>query len=244
MNLGSTFKLNNGLEIPVVGFGTWKMPQGPETRDIVRHAIDIGYRHIDTAAVYGNEESVGEAIAASDLNREDLFVTSKLWNTDHEYEKAKQAIDTSLEKLGLEYLDLYLIHWPNPVDYRDNWAQSNAEAWRAMEEAVQVGKIKSIGVSNFHRRHLNELLKEVKIKPAVNQIYLNPSDMQEDIVKANEENDILTEAYSPLGHGEIFTLEELHDMGKSMEKRLPNWFYVGPSNMDFYHCQRRRQNLE
>lgn len=130
-SLTDTYTLNNGVEIPVIGFGTWQTPSGEVARESVEAALEAGYRHIDTAAAYGNEESVGEAIKRSGVNRHELFVTTKLWNSDHGYDRTKKAIDTSLEKLDLDYLDLYLIHWPNPVAMRDNWAELNAESWQA-----------------------------------------------------------------------------------------------------------------
>lgn len=215
-----TYTLNNGLRIPVIGFGTWQTPSGDVAKNAVMDALKTGYRHIDTAAVYRNEESVGEGIRESGVPREEIFVTTKLWNTEHTYEKTKAALDTSLKKLGLDYVDLYLIHWPNPIDYRDDWALSNAEAWRAMEEAYEEGKVKSIGVSNFLPHHLDELFKTAKVKPMVNQIYLNPSDIQDDVVAYNKEHDIITEAYSPLGTGSIFEIGELQEIAKVYNKSV------------------------
>ncbi|MFW7395379.1 aldo/keto reductase, partial [Vagococcus fluvialis] len=194
-----SYELSNGLNIPKIGFGTWQTPDGDVAESSVTHALKAGYRHIDTAAIYGNEESVGRAIKKSGIDRSELFITTKLWNNNHSYEKAKLAIDESLAKLDLDYVDLYLIHWPNPVDLRPDFATGNAESWRAMEEAVAEGKIKAIGVSNFHPHHIDALLKTAKIKPVVNQIFLNPSDMQPEIVSYCREKDILLEAYSPLG---------------------------------------------
>ncbi|MCT6903127.1 MAG: aldo/keto reductase, partial [Lactobacillus sp.] len=179
---------------------------------------DIGYRLIDTAAAYGNEESIGRGIKVSGVNRHDLFVTTKLWNDHHGYQKTKAAIDESLTKLDLDYLDLYLIHWPNPAPVRDHWAELNAESWQAMEEAVQAGKIRAIGVSNFRRKHLAELLKTAKIRPAVNQIYLNPSDMEEDVTAYNKELGILSEAYSPLGRGDLFANETVVSVAQHYDK--------------------------
>lgn len=225
--LTDTYKLNNGVEIPVVGFGTWQTPNGQVAKDAVLSALNAGYRHIDTAAAYGNETSVGEAIKASGVKRDELFVTTKLWNSDHGYENAKKAIDKSLENLGLDYLDLYLIHWPNPAAMRENWAELNAESWRAMEEAVKAGKIRSIGISNFRKHHIDELLKTAEIKPAVNQNYLNPSDMQADLVKYNDELGILNEAYSPLGTGGLLGNETVKEVaanyGKSTAQVLLRW---------------------
>lgn len=226
-SLTETYKLNNGVEIPIIGFGTWQTPDGQVAEESVLAALNSGYRHIDTAAAYGNEESVGAAIKKSGINRHELFVTTKLWNSDHGYQNTKKAIDTSLEKLGLDYLDLYLIHWPNPAAMRDNWVELNAESWQAMEEAVQAGKIRAIGVSNFRKHHLDELLKTAEIKPAVNQNYLNPSDMQEDLVKYNDSLGILNEAYSPLGTGGLLSNEVVNEIaekyGKSPAQVLIRW---------------------
>ena len=214
------YVLSNGMKIPKVGFGTWQTPDGDVAESSVLEALKVGYRHIDTAAAYGNEESVGRAIKKSGINREELFITTKLWNSNHSYEKAKAAIDESLEKLGLDYLDLYLIHWPNPVEIRDTYIEANAESWKAMEEAVEAGKIKAIGVSNFHPHHLDELLKTAKIKPVVNQIFLNPSDMQPEVVNYCQEKDILLEGYSPLGTGKIFEVAELQEIAKKYNKTV------------------------
>ena len=193
MALTDTYKLNNGVEIPVVGFGTWQTPDGEVARESVKTALEVGYRHIDTAAAYGNEVSVGQGIKESGVNRHDIFLTTKLWNDSHGYEATKKAIDLSLQKLDTDYLDLYLIHWPNPVAVREHWAELNAESWQAMEEAVKAGKIRAIGISNFRKHHLDELLKTANIVPAVNQNYLNPSDLQPDVLSANKEHDILSQ---------------------------------------------------
>lgn len=226
-SLTDRYKLNNGVKIPIIGFGTWQTPDGQVAEESVLAALNSGYRHIDTAAAYGNEESVGAAIKKSGINRHELFVTTKLWNSDHGYQNTKKAIDTSLEKLGLDYLDLYLIHWPNPATMRDNWAELNAESWQAMEEAVQAGKIRAIGVSNFRKHHLDELLKTAEIKPAVNQNYLNPSDMQEDLVKYNDSLGIVNEAYSPIGTGGLLSNEVVNEIaekyGKSPAQILIRW---------------------
>lgn len=217
-SLTDTYKLNNGVKIPIVGFGTWQTPSGEVAKNSALAAINDGYRLIDTAAAYGNEESVGEGIKASGVNRHDLFVSTKLWNTNHGYDKTKKAIDTSLQKLGLDYLDLYLIHWPNPAAMRANWAELNAESWRAMEEAVKAGKIRAIGISNFRREHIDELLKTATIKPAVNQNYLNPSDMQKDLTAYNDKLGILNEAYSPLGTGGLLDNETVNKVAKNYGK--------------------------
>lgn len=226
-SLEDTYTLNNGVKIPIIGFGTWQTPDGDVAEHAVESALNAGYRHIDTAAAYGNEESVGEALKRSGVNRHDLFITTKLCNADHGYRSAKAAIDRSLQNLKVDYLDLYLIHWPNPVDMRDHWAEANAESWRAMEEAVQAGKIRAIGVSNFRKRHLDELLKTAEIKPVVNQIMLNPSDLQPDVVKVNNELKLLSEAYSPLGTGGLLGNETVNEIasevGKSPAQVLIRW---------------------
>ncbi len=226
-SLEDTSTLNNGVKIPIIGFGTWQTPDGDIAKHAVEVALNAGYRHIDTAAAYGNEKSVGQAIKNSGINRHDLFITTKLWNADHGYKSAKAAIDRSLQNLKVDYLDLYLIHWPNPVDMRDHWAEANAESWRAMEEAVQAGKIRAIGVSNFRKRHLDELLKTAEIKPVVNQIMLNPSDLQPDVVKVNNELKLLSEAYSPLGTGGLLGNETVNEIasevGKSPAQVLIRW---------------------
>jgi diketogulonate reductase-like aldo/keto reductase len=217
-SLTDTYKLNNGVKIPIVGFGTWQTPSGEVAKNSVLAAINDGYRLIDTAAAYGNEESVGEGIKASGVDRHDLFVSTKLWNTDHGYDRTKKAIDSSLQKLGLDYLDLYLIHWPNPAAMRANWAELNAESWRAMEEAVKAGKIRAIGISNFRREHIDALLKTATIKPAVNQNYINPSDMQKVLTAYNDKLGILNEAYSPLGTGGLLGNETVGKVAKKYDK--------------------------
>lgn len=224
MNLKDTYTLNDGVEIPIVGFGTYQLPDNQETADIVEHAIKEGYRHVDTASEYANEKSVGlgikQAIDKQLVTREELFVTTKIFNDDQTYGRAKQAIDKSLELLGLDYVDLYLIHWPNPAKYRENWRQANLETWRAMEEAKAAGKIRSIGVSNFMPRHLKPLLEEIDSVPSVNQIMLNPSEMQADTVAENKKHNILSVAWSPLGSGKIFKIDELTKIAEKHNKTV------------------------
>ncbi|MCQ9209585.1 aldo/keto reductase [Granulicatella seriolae] len=214
------YELNNGLEIPKVGFGTWRSKNGDEAYQAVLEALRVGYRHIDTAAIYGNEESVGRAIKDSGIPREELFITTKLWNDSHSYDKAKVALATSLEKLGLDYLDLYLIHWPNPLEYRDSWQEANAQTWKAMEEAVEAGLVRSIGVSNFMVRHLEELAKTAVITPAVNQIRLAPGVFQEEVVLYCRDKNIILEAWSPLGQGEIFKNETMMNLAEKYGKTV------------------------
>lgn len=215
MDLTSTYTLSNGVKIPVVGFGTWQTPDGEVAESSVKAAIDSGYRHIDTAEMYGNEKSVGRGIKASGVDRDSLFVTSKLNNNSHTYEEATAALDKSLSDLGLDHLDLFLIHWPNPAPYRkDNWEKHLQETWRAMEDAYKDGKVRAIGVSNFYQHHLEVLEKTQTVAPMVNQIHLCPGDHDDKLVDYCRERGILLEAYSPFGTGKIFTdptLQKLAD---------------------------------
>ncbi len=248
--LTDTYTLANGVEIPIVGFGTWQTPDGDVAKTSVEAAINAGYRHIDTAAAYGNEESVGAGIKASGIKRDDLFLTTKLWNEDHGYDNAMKAIDTSLTKLGVDYVDLYLIHWPNPVKYRDNWQSVNAETWRAMEDILKAGKARAIGVSNFREHHLDELYKTANVKPMVNQIFLNPSDAQPELVAYNKAHGMLNEAYSPLGTGKIFAVPELQKMAKRFNKSVAQIVLRWSLQHDFLplpksvHADRIQQNTE
>jgi diketogulonate reductase-like aldo/keto reductase len=223
------YRLSNGVNIPKVGFGTWQIPDGEEVYNSVKHALEVGYRHVDTAQIYRNEVGVGRAIADSGLAREDIFLTTKVWNDKHDYELAKASIDESLEKLGVDYVDLLLIHWPNPVALRENdaWKTGNAGAWKAMEEAYKAGKVRAIGVSNFMIHHLEALLESAEIKPHVNQVLLAPGCPQEELTAFCRKHDILLEAYSPLGTGSILNNELVKDMagkyGKSIAQVALRW---------------------
>lgn len=212
-----TFTLTNGVKIPVMALGTWEAKK-EQCYQAVLDALEMGYRHIDTAAIYGNEEEVGQAIRDSGINREELFITTKLWNDAHSYDKAIEAFNTSLDKLGLTYVDLYLIHWPNPVEYRDDWANANAQAWKAMEKLYHDGKIKAIGVSNFNIEHLNTLFETANIKPMVNQIRICPGDTKEQLVEWCKNNGILIEAYSPFARGEVFGNKVLKELATKHQK--------------------------
>ena len=186
--------LNDGHRIPQLGFGVFKVDPD-ETERIVSDALEVGYRHIDTAAVYGNELGVGRAIESSGIPREELFITTKLWNSDQGTESAYDAIDLSLEKLGLEQVDLYLIHWPRPDLDR------YSESWLALEQIRDDGKTRSIGVSNFHRAHLERIISDSGTVPAVDQIELHPAFAQRELRAFSEPLGILTEAWGPLGQG-------------------------------------------
>lgn len=209
-----SFKLNNGIEIPAIGFGTWQITDGQEAYQAVKEALDAGYTHIDTAAIYGNEKSVGKAIKDSGLDRNSLFITTKLWNTERGYEKTIAAFEKSLADLQLDYLDLYLIHWPANETQFENWAQINADTWRAFEHLYQHGKIRAIGVSNFPKDYLAKLLESATVIPAVNQIEFHPGYLQEDTVALCQSNDILVQAWSPLGSGRILQNETLVTLAK------------------------------
>ena len=198
-NVNSPIKLNNGVEIPCVGYGTFRTDPAV-TAQAVQDAIAAGYRHIDTAKVYENEVGVGQGIKAAGVPREELFVTSKLWNTDRGYEATKAAFQASLDRLGLDYLDLYLIHWPaNEKQFGAGAAKINAETWRAMEELYEAGKIRAIGLSNFMPHHVAELLKTAKIKPMVDQIEVHPGWTHAEEIKKLQAMDIVVEAWGPLG---------------------------------------------
>ncbi|WP_115809991.1 aldo/keto reductase [Winogradskyella pacifica] len=206
--------LNNGNTMPIVGFGTFKAKE-QEGIESVKHALLNGYRLIDTAAAYNNEEAVGKGIKASGVPREEILVTTKLWRDNLGYDMAKEEFEKSLKKLGLDYIDLYLIHWPANAKNYDNWQKANADAWRAMEELQAEGKIKSIGVSNFFEEHLEALFKTAKVKPAVNQIEFHPGYWQRDLVDYCKKQNIAVESWSPLARGKVFENERLKEIAKT-----------------------------
>jgi diketogulonate reductase-like aldo/keto reductase len=189
----SSIELNNGVEIPTLGLGVYQSGPGAETQQAVRFALDAGYRHIDTASAYGNEKDVGVAISSSRIARHDLFITTKLWNSDHGYEATLRAFDKSRIELGLDYIDLYLIHWPVPG--------LRMESWRAMEELLDRGLCRAIGVSNYTIRHLDEHLSTSAVAPAVNQVEFSPFLYQKQLLDYCRERNIQIEAYSPLTQG-------------------------------------------
>ncbi|GAB1510640.1 aldo/keto reductase [Actinophytocola sp. KF-1] len=194
--------LNNGVEMPQLGFGVFQVPDD-ETEAAVTAALDAGYRSIDTAKIYGNEEGVAAALAKSGVPRDELFVTTKLWNSDQGYDSALRAFDASLSRLGLEYLDLYLIHWPTPQ--RDKYV----ETWRAFEKLLADGRVRAIGVSNFQPGHLRRLVDETGTVPAVNQVELHPYLTNEAVRAADAEHGIATEAWSPLAKGGDLLAEDV-----------------------------------
>ncbi|MEF9981271.1 MAG: aldo/keto reductase [Glutamicibacter sp.] len=205
-----TVTLNNGVEMPQVGFGVFQVPN-EETTVAVGSALKAGYRSIDTAAIYGNEEGVGAALAQSGIAREDLFITSKIWIADMGYEQTLEAFDASLERLGLDYLDLYLIHWPAPEK------NLYVETWKALERLYAEKKIRAIGVSNFQPEHLEQLVAEGTIVPAVNQVELHPALQNREVVAANAQHGIVTEAWSPLAQGAMLSDETIVGIAQAHE---------------------------
>lgn len=216
----NSYTLSNNVSIPELGFGTWQTPNGDVAVFAVKKALEVGYRHIDTAQGYKNEDSVGQAIKESGIPREEIFLTTKLWNENHSYDLVLSSFEESLKKLQTDYIDLFLIHWPNPVKFRDNWQSANAETWRAMEELYQAGKIKAIGVSNFLPHHFEELKKTATIFPMVNQIFLAPGELQKEVVSYCQEHNVLLEAYSPLGTGKIFDVPEMQELSDKYGKTI------------------------
>jgi diketogulonate reductase-like aldo/keto reductase len=219
-SLTDTYTLKNGVEIPCIGLGTWQTPEGELAYNAVRDALSLGYRHVDTAAVYGNEVSVGRAVRESGIPREEIFVTSKLWNTVRGYDETKKAFEESLERLGLDYLDLYLIHWPNPKGFRHRWKEANAESWRAMEDLHKAGRIRAIGISNFLKHHIDALLKTAEVAPMVNQVRLCPGDTKDGLVAHCRKHGMLLEAYSPFGTGKAFQVPELQEIAAKYNKTV------------------------
>lgn len=220
------YTLINGVEIPCIGFGTWQIG-GNTAEDASAEALRAGYVHIDTAAAYDNEEFVGAGIKRSGVKRCNIFLTSKLWNNVRGYDETIAACEDSLKKLGTDYLDLYLIHWPNPLKFRSCWKEKNAEAWRAFERLYKDGKVRAIGVSNFCARHLDALYETAEVMPAVNQIRLCPGDVDDDTVSYCKNKGILVEAYSPLGSGKAFESEKIKGIaekyGKSISQICLRW---------------------
>lgn len=218
-SLTAKVKLNNGVEMPWFGLGVWQVKDGEEAKDSVKAAIKAGYVGIDTAAAYKNEKSVGEAIRESGANLDDLFITSKVWNGDQGYDETLAAFDATMEKLGLDVLDLYLIHWPVEGKYKDTW--------RAMEKLYKDGRIRAIGVSNFQPHHLDDLLADAEVVPAVNQIEFHPLLTQNDLLNYCAQKGIQVEAWSPLARGLLFDNEVVKGLGdkygKSPAQILLRW---------------------
>lgn len=213
----NNFKLHNGVLIPEIGFGTWQTPDGETAVEAVKVALREGYRHIDTALIYRNEESVGKAIKESGIDRKDVFITSKLWNKARGYDTALKAFEISLKNLGMDYLDLYLIHWPANAKQFDDWEKINADSWKALEKLYTEGLVKAIGVSNFLAGHLKALEKTATVLPMIDQIEFHPGYMQPETVAYCQKNNILVEAWSPLGTGKMLENETLKKIAVSYD---------------------------
>ncbi len=213
------YELSNEERIPKLGFGTWLAEDGDEATNAVKEALKVGYNHIDTAMAYDNEDSVGNAIASSGIPREDIYITSKLANSVRGYEETVKAVFESLSKLQTKYLDLFLVHWPNPLKYRENWREALSESWRALEDLYEDGILRSIGVSNFEPHHIDALMETSAIEPMINQIRISPGDEPEEIIEYCKEKNILLQAYSPLGHGRLFANQELKDLANKYNKK-------------------------
>lgn len=244
-------KLANGRTIPSPGFGTFKTPDGEICINAVREAIAAGYRHIDTAAVYGNERSVGEGIRQGGVPRKDLFVTSKVWNTDRGYDKTLRACEKSLQDLGMDYLDLYLIHWPaNRLQFEDQADALNLDTWRALERLVDEKVIRSAGLSNFYPQHMAAILSAANVAPVVDQVEYHPGLLQEETVALCHSHGILVEAWSPLGRGKLLEEPVLVSIaashGKSPAQVLVRWCMqrgILPL-VKSIHAERIRENLD
>ncbi|KIR03610.1 oxidoreductase of aldo/keto reductase family, subgroup 1 [Lachnospiraceae bacterium TWA4] len=219
-----TYTMNNGLKIPKLGLGTWFIDDD-KVAEAVRQAVKIGYRNFDTAQAYGNEAGVGEGIRTCKVSREELFVGSKVTAEHKSYEEAKKSIDETLEKMGLTYLDMMIIHSPQPwmeVNQSENrYFAENKEVWRALEDAVEAGKVRSIGISNFDVEDMKNILEDCRIKPAVNQFLTHISNTNFEVIDFCQKNDILVEAYSPVAHGEMLKNEAVADMAKKYGITVP-----------------------
>jgi len=209
-DIKGTFRLNNNVEMPYFGLGTWQSAEGSEVKNSVLFALEAGYRLIDTATLYGNEKGIGEAVKENGISRNELFISSKVWNTDQGFENTLRAYDNSLKLLEMDYIDLYLIHWPVPGMFK--------ETWRALEKIYTEGRVRAIGISNFLPVHLNQLLPEVKVMPMVNQMEFHPYLIQQQLIDQCNENGIRYQAWSPLMQGRVFDIPELENIGKKYLK--------------------------
>ncbi|WP_223587941.1 aldo/keto reductase [Neobacillus bataviensis] len=218
-SLKDTTTLHNGVEMPWFGLGVFKVKEGSEVIESVKAAITNGYKSIDTAAIYQNEEGVGQGIREAGVPREELFITSKVWNSDQGYESTLKAYETSLKKLGLDYLDLYLIHWPGKTKYK--------ETWKALEKLYKDGRVRAIGVSNFKVHHLEDLLKDAEIKPMVNQVEYHPHLAQKELLAFCQKEGIQLEAWSPLKQGQLLNDPVITEIaakyGKSAAQVILRW---------------------
>lgn len=242
MNINSTVLLDNGVDIPILGFGTYQSKAGNETQNAVRLALDYGYRHIDTAAIYGNENDVAKAIQDSKVDLNDLFITTKVWNADQGYDNTLKALDQSLLKLNMDYVDMYLVHWPQPG--------LRLDTWKAMMTIYEQGKARAIGISNYTEKHIDELLIDSPIVPGVNQIEMTPYLYQKELAEHCLKNRIQIESYSPLTQGKKINEPRLvalaNKYGKTAGQMLIRWsiehnFIVLPKSTN---AERIKENAE
>lgn len=203
--------LSNGVKIPSIGFGTYKSGDDEETAKIIKNALNLGYKMIDTASFYNNEVGIGNGIKESGIDRKDIFIVTKLWNDDHGYDNTIEAFNKSLNNLQVDYIDLYLIHWPNKL---------NAETWRAFEHLYETGKVKAIGVCNFKVEHLEELKKTAKIMPMVNQVEIHPFSTKNNIINYCKDNNIKVVAWSPISRGRVLSNDLMIDLSQKYKKSI------------------------
>ncbi len=213
------YQLHNGVLIPCIGLGTYDIPNTDAGAEHIKDAIETGYRLVDTAAGYGNEEAVGKAVEKANVAREDVFVVSKLPNEMHEYDNAMKSFEQSMERLNLSYLDLFLIHWPNPIQHRSRWKETVVSTWRAFEELLESGRVRAIGVSNFLPHHM-DVLEHARFVPMINQIRLCPGDTDEKTITYCRLHNIQLMAYSPLGSGQIFEVESMKQLRDKYRKTI------------------------
>lgn len=235
------FRLNNGVEVPALGLGTYKLP-GDMAYAPVRMALDCGYRHIDTASFYENEQAIGQAVRDSEVPREEVFITSKVWNTEQGFEETLDAFDRSLERLGTDYLDLYLVHWPV--------SGKRLDTYRALERLYKDGRVRAIGVSNFTVRHLEELYGACQVMPAVNQVEMSPFLFQKDLLEHCQARDVLVTAYSPFGRGQFLSDPTLAEIARRRRRTpaqiilrwcLQKGMSVIPRSADLGHIRQNSQ---
>ena len=212
--------LSNGFQIPNIGIGTWQITDKEQISEIIKNARELGYRLIDTAAAYSNEISISKAISKLDLNRQDIIISDKVWNTSRGYQAVQDACKKSLKKLKMDYIDIYLVHWPASMKLYSDWADINADTWRGMEQLYKDGFVRAIGVCNFKIHHLQELKKTADIMPMINQIEYHPGLDQKDILHYCNENDIKVESSSPLGNGEILNNNILKEIAEKKRKTV------------------------
>ncbi|MDR2735016.1 MAG: aldo/keto reductase [Spirochaetota bacterium] len=218
MDTRASYVCSNNVPIPALGFGTWQLSPGNETIRAVSIALEAGYRHIDTAACYENEREVGEAVRTSGIPRAEIFITSKVWNSHRGYENARRAFEASMARLGLDYLDLYLIHWPATARTGSGWQALNSETWRALESVYAEKRVRAIGVSNFLTHHLEPLLANASIKPMVNQLEYHPGLLQKDTKALCRASGIVFEAWAPLGKGKALTHPDIRAIAERLGK--------------------------